>query len=132
MGSCKSLSMPNKTVISNFNVIEDNSTLTHDTCSISKIFKNFSNLVESLLINLLKHPAVQSLINNTVLGRFCNCSCLLSGWHYWEKSLKIRQDIKSSKAAGVDKRLERFLKDGADILAKQVCALQCVNLLRSP
>ena len=124
--------MPNKTVISNLNGIEDSSTLTHDTCSISKIFKNFfPNLVGSLLINLLKHPAVQSLINNTVLVRFCNCSCLLSGWHYREKNLKIMQDIKSSKAAGVDKRLERFLKDGADILAKQVCALQCVNLLRS-
>ena len=89
MGSCKSLSMPNKTVISNLNVIEDSSTLTHDTCSISKIFKNFfPNLVGSLLINLLKHPAVQSLINNTVLVRFCNCSRLLSGWHYREKKFK--------------------------------------------
>ena len=33
------------------------------------------------------------------------------------------QDIKRSKAAGVDKLLERFLWDGADILAKPVSAL---------
>ena len=38
----KSLRMPNKTVMSNFNVIEKGNTLTHDTHSISKIFKNFS------------------------------------------------------------------------------------------
>ena len=39
--SLKSLSMPNKTEISNFNAIEQDSTLTHDTRSISNIFKHF-------------------------------------------------------------------------------------------
>ena len=54
MESLKSLGMPNKTVISDLNAIEDN-TLTHDTRSISKLFKNFlSKLGESLLIKLLK------------------------------------------------------------------------------
>ena len=49
--------MANKTVISNFNAIEQGNTLTYDTRLISKIFKNvFSNLVESLLIKLLKPP----------------------------------------------------------------------------
>ena len=49
--------MPNKTVISNFNAIEESNTLTHDTKSISKIFKKFSlNLAESLLIKILKTP----------------------------------------------------------------------------
>ena len=38
--SLKSLGMPSKTVISNFNAIEENDTLTYDTRSISKIFKN--------------------------------------------------------------------------------------------
>ena len=53
-GSLKSLGMPNKAVISNFNATEDSNTLTHDTGSIAKIFKNFSNLAESLLIKLPK------------------------------------------------------------------------------
>ena len=49
--------MPNKTVISNFNVIEEGNTLTQDTRTISKMFKNFfSNLAESILIKLPKPP----------------------------------------------------------------------------
>ena len=49
--------MPNKTLISNFNVMEDNDTLTYDTRSISTIFKNlFSNLTESLLTKLSNPP----------------------------------------------------------------------------
>ena len=60
--SLKSLVMPNKTVISNFNAIEESNTLTFDTRSFSKIFKNFfSNLVKSLLINLPKPPDAYNL-----------------------------------------------------------------------
>ena len=45
--------MPSKTLISNFNAMEDNGTLTYDTCSISTVFKNFfASLAESLLIKL--------------------------------------------------------------------------------
>ena len=33
--------MPNKTLISNFNAMEDNDTLTYDARSISTVFKNF-------------------------------------------------------------------------------------------
>ena len=55
--SLKALGMPNKTVISNFNAIEENDTLTYDTRSISKIFTNFfSNLAKSLLIKLPSAP----------------------------------------------------------------------------
>ena len=47
--SLKSLGMPNETVISNLNAIEENDTLTYDTRLISKIFKNlFLNLAKSL------------------------------------------------------------------------------------
>ena len=35
--SLKSLGMPNKIVISNFNAVEEGNTLTHDTRSVSKI-----------------------------------------------------------------------------------------------
>ena len=49
--SLKSLGMPTKTVISNFNAIEENDT--YETRSISKIFKNFfSNLAKTLLMKL--------------------------------------------------------------------------------
>ena len=39
--SLKSLDMPHKTVISNFNGIEEGNTLTHDNRLVSKILKNF-------------------------------------------------------------------------------------------
>ena len=49
--------MPNKTLISNFNVMKDNDTLTYETHSISAVFKNFfSSLAESLLTKLPNPP----------------------------------------------------------------------------
>ena len=44
--------------------------------------------------------------------------------------LKIIQDIKSSKAAGVNKLSVKFLKDGSGILAKQVSALCNLSISR--
>ena len=55
--SLKSPGMPKKLVISDFNAIEENHTLTYDTRSIFKIFKNFfSDLAKSLLIKLPNPP----------------------------------------------------------------------------
>ena len=59
--------MPNKTLISNINAMQDNDTLTYDTCWISTVFKNFfSSLAESLLIKLpnpLDKYNLESVIN---------------------------------------------------------------------
>ena len=44
--------------------------------------------------------------------------------------LKIMQDIKSSKAPGIDKLSEKFLKDGDDTLAKPVSALCNLSISR--
>ena len=82
--SLKSLGMPNKTLISSFNAIEQENSLTHGICSISKIFKNFfSNLAESLLIKLLNPPDKYNL--KSVIqyySSFAITTLLLSGWHY--------------------------------------------------
>ena len=54
----KSLGMPQKTLISNFNAVESNNALTFDKKTIAKMFKDFfSNLAESLLIKL---PSITS------------------------------------------------------------------------
>ena len=54
--------MPNKTVISNFNVMEDNVTLIYDTRSISTVFKIFfSSLAESLFVKLPIPPGKYNL-----------------------------------------------------------------------
>ena len=117
--------MPNKTVISNFNAIEENDTLTYDTNSVSKIFKNFfSNLATSLLIKLPNPPDkynLQSVIRYYYSFMISDDFCLSNTSE--EKVLKIMTNIESSKAAGVDKISGRFLKDGANILTKPISTL---------
>ena len=108
--SLKSLGMPNKTVISNFEAIEQDNTLTRNTRSISKMFKNFfSNLAESLLSKLPKptdkyNPelVIQYYSSFAITADFCLVGTA-------EKQvLKIMQDIKSSRAAEVDNFRESF------------------------
>ena len=117
--------MSNKTVISNFTVIEENNTLTCDTRSISKTFKNFfSNLAKSLLIKLPNPPDkcnLQSVIRYYSSFTISDDFCLSNTSE--EKVLKIMINIDSSKAAGVDKLSGRFLEDGANIFAKPISAL---------
>ena len=78
----------------------------------SKISKNFfSNLAEYLLIKLLK-PDKYNL--KSIIQYYCSFAitadfCLVGTT---EKHIfKIMQDIKSYKTVGVDKLLEKFLKD---------------------
>ena len=123
--SLKSLGMPNKTEISNFNAIEQRTTLTHDIRSISIVFKNlFSNLAEPLLIKLPKPSDkynLKSLIQCYSSFEITADFCLIGTTE--KQVLKIMQDIKISKGAAVDKLSGKFLKDGADIQAKPVSAL---------
>ena len=123
--SLKSLGIPNNTVISNSNAMKEGITLNHDTRSISKIYKNlFSNLVESLLIKLpkpLDKCNLKSVIKYYPSFVITTDFCLVDTTE--KQVLEIMQDIKSSEAAGIDKLSGRFLKDGADILAKPVSAL---------
>ena len=130
--SLKSLGMSNKTVISNFNAIEQDNTLTYDTRSISKIFKKcFSNLAESFLVKLPKAPDkynLKSVIQYYPSFAITADFCLVSTTE--KQVLKIMQDIKSSKAAGIDNLSGKFLKDGADVLAKPVSALCNLSISR--
>ena len=101
--------MPNKTVISNF----------------------FSNLAESLLIKLPKPPDkynLKSVIQYYSSFAITTDFCLVGTTE--KQVLKILQDIKSSKATGIDELSGRFLKDGADILAKPVSALCNLSISR--
>ena len=123
--SLKALGMPNKTIISNFNAIEENDNLTYDTRSIFNIFKNFfSNLAKSLLI---KPPSCPDKYNLQSVIRYYSSFMISDGFCLSntseEKVLKIIINIEISKAAGVDKLSGRFLRDGANILAKPISTL---------
>ena len=117
--------MPNKTITSNFNSIEENDTFIYDTRSISKTFKNFfSNLAKFLLIKLPNASGkynLQSKIRYFYSFTISDYFCLSNTSE--EKVLKIMTNIESSKAAGVDKLSGRFLKDGYNIIAKPISTL---------
>ena len=110
--------MLNKTLVSNFNAMEDNQTLTHDTHSISTVFKNFiSDLVGSLHTKLPNSPDkynFEAAINNYSSFTIADDFCLnkTSG----SKVLKNDLQNKISKAAGIDRLPGLFLRDGDEIL----------------
>ena len=126
----KYLGMPNKTLISNFNVMKDNDTLTYDTRSISKVFKNFSSLAESLLIKLLNPPDkynLESVINYYSIFTITDDFSLKKTSE--NKVLKIILKIEISKAAGIEKLSRQFLRDAAEMLSRPICEI--CNLLIS-
>ena len=101
----KSLGMPNKTVISNFNAIEENDNLTYEKRSISKILK----LAEFLLIKLPNPPEkynLQSVIRYFSSFMISDNFCLNNTSE--EKVLKIMTNIESTKADGIDRISGRF------------------------
>ena len=122
--------MPKRTVISNFNAIEENDTLTYDTRSISKIFKNFfSNLAKSLLIKIPNPPEkynLQSVIRYYSSFTISDDFGLSNASE--EKALKIMTNTESSKAAVVDKLSGRFFKRWHQYISKtHFCILQSLN-----
>ena len=91
----------------------------------------FSNLAESLVIKLPKPPDKCNL--NSVIQYYSSFAitanfCLVGTTE--KQVLKIMQDIKSSKAPGIDKLSEKFLKDGDNTLAKPVSALCNLSISR--
>ena len=80
--------------------------------------------MKSLLIKLPNPPDkynLQSVLRYYSSFTISDYFCLSNTSE--EKVLKIMTNIESSKAAGVDKLSGRFLKDGANILAKPISAL---------
>ena len=123
----KSLGMPKKIVVSNFNAIDDNS-LTYDIKTMSKICKDFFLNLAEFFPAKLPDPSskynLESLFlyywNFVIPEVFHNKSS--SG----EKVLKIMENIEISKAAGIDKLPGRFIKDDAETLSKpisEICSL---------
>ena len=120
--------MPQKTLISNFNAVESNNALTFDKKPIAKMFKDFfSNLAESLLIKL--PDALKKYIIESVFQYYSKC-IIEKPFHLsitsQEEVFKIIQNIDISKAAGIDNLSGKFLKAGAEILAKppsEICNL---------
>ena len=124
--------MPNKTLISNFNAMEDNDTLTYDIRSISTVFKSFfPSLAESLLIKLPNPPDKYNL--ESVLNYYS--SFTITDDFYLNRTsenkvLKVIIKLEISKAAGIDRISRRFLRDGAEILSRPISEICNLSISR--
>ena len=118
--SLKYLGIPNKTLISNFNAMEDNDTLTDDTRSVSTVFKNFFSDLAKFLLTKLPNPPDSSL---TITDDFCLNKTSEN------KVFNIIKKIDISKTAGIDRLSGCFLRGGAEILSRPISEI--CNLLIS-
>ena len=114
--------MHKKTVVSNFNAVDDNKSLTYDIKTMSKVFKDFfSNLGESFLVKL---PESSNKCSLESVFLYCSDFAIPEVFHIKstseEKVFKIMENIEISKAAAIDKLPGRFLNDCAGILSKPI------------
>ena len=118
----KSLDLKFESSISNINCLENDKTVNFDVKDIAKDFSvYFSNLAENLVSKLPK-PSNKYVVLS--VAQYCSHLRLTKKFELLptEKNyiLKILRDINTSKAAGIDRLPGRFLKDGANVLAKPV------------
>ena len=127
----KNLSLPSKKNPSSTNIclIKDN-TISFEDKENANIFKKFySTLADDLLNNLPPPPKIFGLSS---VRQYYEKNLKIPYAHFKfnfvseETVLKILKDMDENKAAGLDNLSGKFLKDGADILAKpisQICNL---------
>ena len=89
-------------------------------CSIFKSF--FSNLVQNLVSKL---PPSPNVFTESKVASYCDIIFFkFLNFKFSETSpekiLNILKGLNLSKAAGIDNLSGKFLKDGADILARQI------------
>ena len=91
--------------------------------------KSYSNLAESLIKNLLHFPNKYDMTfvpqHDKKLKLTDNCILTLATE---KKVSEILQCIDISKASGIDKSSGRFLKDGANILAKSIAKIWNISI----
>ena len=126
----KSRGIPKKTVVSNFNAIDDNKSLTYDIKTMSKVFKDFfSNLAKSFLDKL---PDPSNKYNLESVFLYYSNFAIPESFHIKitseEKVFKIMENIEISKASGIDKLPGKFLKDGAKILSRPISEIRDLSI----
>ena len=134
--SLKSLGLKFERSISNINCLENDKSANFDVKDIPKDFSAyFSNLAENLASKLPnpsnKYGVLFVAQYYSHLGLTKKSDLLPTEKDY---VLKILRDIDTSKAAGINRLPGRFLKDGANVLAKPVtdiCSLS-ISLNKSP
>ena len=108
--------------------MEDSDTMTYDKRSIYTDFNNFfSNLAESVLTKLLNPPDkfnLKSVLNFIIADNFC-LNKTSEG-----KVLNTIKKIVTSKASSIDRFLEHFLRDGAEVLSRPISKICNLSITR--
>ena len=108
----KSVGMPKKTIVPNFNAIDDNKSLTYEIKTMSNVFKDFfSNLAKSSLDKL---PDPSNKYNLESVFLYDSNFAIPELFHIKstseEKDFKIMENIEISKASGIAKLKPIFKK----------------------
>ena len=117
----KSLGLKFESSISNINCLENDKSVNFDFKDIVKdLSAYFSNLVENLVSKL---PYLSNKYGVLSVAQYFSHLGLTKKFELLSKKdyiLKMLRDINTSKAAGIDRPPEIFLKDGVNVLAKPV------------
>ena len=126
----KTLGLPSKKAPPTKICLKTNDTISFDDATNASIFKNFySSLADNLVSKL---PTAPKRFDISLLKTFYEKNAKLPSSKFKlaqvskEHILEILQNLEPNKAAGIDNISGKFLKDGAEILAKpisQICNL---------
>ena len=114
--------MPNKISSFQVNALKINNTVEHDATLILEGFKNYYSTLAEKIVNMLPKAPNKYSINNV----FKYYEHMIQGSHFNLASvsensiLTILKSTHVSKAAGLDGLSDRFLKNGAKLLAKRI------------
>ena len=124
--SLKSLGLPSKKATLSSICLENNGTLSFDSKTNAEIFKDFySNLAGDLLKKL---PSPTNKFGIEAVKK-CYKNMNLEGKSFSFRPtkhadiLKLLEDVKISKSAGIDNLAGKFLKEGASVLASPITDL---------
>ena len=128
----KSLGLPSKKASTSKIFLKEGEKISYDDANNASIFKTFySSLADNLLAKLPSPSgkyginSVKSYYKNSLSTKF-NISQLET-----QNVLEILQSLNSEKAAGIDNIPCKFLKDGANILAKHICQICNLSIKQS-
>ena len=124
--SLKSLGLPSKKTTPSSICLENNGTLSFDSKTNAEIFKDFySNLAGDLLKKL---PSPTNKFGIEVVKKYYK-NMNLEGKSFSFRPtnhadiLKLLEEVKTSKSAGIDNLAGKFLKEGASVLASPITDL---------
>ena len=126
----RSLGLPSKTSSCEVNALRINNKVEHDFNSVLEGFRNYNSTLAENLVKMLPKPTNKYSINSVI--KYYEHMILDDYFHLASVSensiLTILNATQVSKAAGINNRSGRFLKDGAKVLSKPISDLFILSI----